>query len=126
MAHINIYYDDEGTTCYGPGTTVVTRCTTCDRVEVSGHEDDTRQVDLEAECPACERQRVELENARWEREHGTLGPRDAREDVVLCVRCGRPTGRHVNIKLCDACDHELDACYQQWVEEQARRLEGRA
>jgi ribosomal protein L37E len=57
----------------------------------------------------------------------TLGPRAAREDVVLCVRCGRPTGRNLNIKLCDACDHDLDACYQQWVEEQARRAdEGRA
>ena len=118
MAHT--YTDGDGHQCYGYGTTVVYECVSCGRVEVAGHEDDTRQVTITGECPDCEQRRAEEDEAAWRDQTDSLGPREAREDLVLCARCGRPTGRNILVKLCDACEHELDRCYQQWVEDQAR------
>lgn len=107
-----------------PGVTYRFICRVCGEHTLIGHEDDWREITEYGDCEACIERRVEADNAQWEREHplgSTLGPVEAREDVVRCARCHKPTGRNLNIKLCDACDHELDAVYQQWVEEQALR-----
>lgn len=59
----------------------------------------------------------EDEDDPQEPEGTTLGPTTARADVAICRLCGQTIGQDL-LDICDACQHEHDARYLAWLNEQ--------